>query len=1247
MVQESAREGWSLLSKRARRGPGRLSTCVAAAALFVGSLGAGVAGAAVAGAAPLAVHPKLVKVAAAPRAPEGARELGRVRGSQVIHGAIALQPSDPAGLAAFAAAVSKPGSASYHHYLAPGQFRARFGPAAETIAAVRASLRSAGVSVTSVSSNGLLVDFSGRSSQVAAAFHTRFERFGLTGGRSGYAAVTPISLPSTVASSVASVVGLSDLYHPAPVSLYLHGPARGGPGHRRAKAARASSVPVAGGPAACPAATKAANEYGGLTDTQIAYSYGMDPLLKAGYDGTGQTIAVYELEPFDPSDIMAFDTCYFGSAAATAMMSRLSVVPVDGGQQIGYGSGEAELDVEDVSAMAPGANIDVYEAPNTTFGALDEYNAIVSSDTAKVVTTSWGLCEAAIETGEPGIQEVENTIFEQAAAQGQSIFAAAGDDGSNDCGNHATSPVAPVLSVDDPGSQPYVTSVGGLTIDTATQPPQETVWNDGPQWGAGGGGISSTWAQPAWQSTSVPGVDDQSVIAAAEKLAGNDFCLSSGALAATATACREVPDVSAQADEFTGAITIYYQGQWITIGGTSSATPLWASMLTDIDSTPSCQANGGVGFANPALYSIASIPAEYAASFTNVTTGNNDLFALPGDLYPATSGYNMASGLGSPQVTAPGGGNGLAYYLCAAPAIARPTVTGLSPTVVTSSATTAVTVTGTGFESASGAPQVAGVQVGSLGLPASAVSVSSPTTLVVQVPGAALQHAGDPSAPTTSTGAGIYDVSVTLDGGETSAPGASSRLVLDPSSTTVTTSTASASAGPVVVGTGPAGGNEAGGGTVTVYGVGFSGATQVTFGGVAGSAPVVNSSGTELTTTVPAYGPSTTCLTGDNPTDDVCQVQVQVTTPAGTSATSQILPEYAGAYAFNAQGVFVPPAGTEVSPAPTEYDYFPTPTLTSATSTSLSASGADFVNSNGGTVETLTGTGLGALAVEWYDVGAPNQYTSFSASPVYISPTKDEIVMPAIGSVKTITPEPVSVQTLGSINSSNLSSSTPPSSEVTVDYAPTPKISSVSAVGNAYDAGPAAGGTQLVITGTGLASAASAVFSDLSPSEFSYARTTAVQIVSNDEVTVTTPAANPGFDGVRICDASGCSTYTAPGSPFAPKGSFFTYFAPGNPSLQSIKPWSGPASGGTEVTLTGYNLGFADEVLFGTEAVSAEIVPAILDEGSTTTVTVKAPKGPAGTSVPVRIVTLASLVDGSGPSPVSHYIDFTWHRSAS
>ena len=181
------------------------------------------------------------------------------------------------------------------------------------------------------------------------------------------------------------------------------------------------------------------------------------------------------------------------------MAGRLNVIPVDGGQPQGPGSGESILDVEDVSAMAPGANIDVYEAPNTNAGALDEFAKMIDDDQDQIITSSWGFCEQDEQLADPGAQQAENFMFEQAAAQGQTILNAAGDEGDDSC-NEIQSVIPPSdqnpLSVADPASQPYVLAVGGTTIQNAGQPAVETAWNDGAEWGGTGGGISQSWAMP-------------------------------------------------------------------------------------------------------------------------------------------------------------------------------------------------------------------------------------------------------------------------------------------------------------------------------------------------------------------------------------------------------------------------------------------------------------------------------------------------------------------------------------------------------------------------------------------------------------------------------------------------------------------------------------------------------------------------------------------------------------------------------
>ncbi|MGA8334078.1 MAG: hypothetical protein WB761_05015, partial [Solirubrobacteraceae bacterium] len=140
-----------------------------------------------------------------------------------------------------------------------------------------------------------------------------------------------------------------------------------------------------GSPTPCSAATADAQENDGLTDDQIARSYGAFGQYDNGDLGLGQHIALYELEPFAYSDVRTFDTCFFGAAQAASMLGRLNVIPIDGGQPIGPGSGEANLDVEDLSAMAPDATIDVYESPSPganglIYDPVDNYAAMIDAD---------------------------------------------------------------------------------------------------------------------------------------------------------------------------------------------------------------------------------------------------------------------------------------------------------------------------------------------------------------------------------------------------------------------------------------------------------------------------------------------------------------------------------------------------------------------------------------------------------------------------------------------------------------------------------------------------------------------------------------------------------------------------------------------------------------------------------------------------------------------------------------------------
>ena len=455
----------------------------------------------------------------------------------------------------------------------------------------------------------------------------------------------------------------------------------------------------AGSPRACPAARAASVAADGLTNDQIAHAYGAFGLYAAGDRGAGQHIAIYENEPFLRSDIRTFDTCFFGAAQAAAMQRRLHVIAVDGGQPTGPGTGEASLDVEDVSALAPGATIDVYEGPYTganptDYDSLNEYAAIVDADRDRVVSTSWGLCEQSVQNGQPGIQQAENVLFQQAAAQGQTVFSAAGDNGSDDC--NTTQKPTPVkgqnpVSVDDPSSQPYVVAVGGTAIDDARQPPVEQVWNGGPRGGSGGGGISQSWQMPAWQRTSrvpgiaLPGGGDYRDANAVQRAFGYapGFCRTTAAgatrrrgggpvPAGCCPTCRRRP-IPSPARSASTAAAMPARASPGTAGRRPAAPRRrrrcgrrrWRS------STPRRRARrratrAGVGFVAPQLYALASDPVRYRSSFHDITAGNNDVNGLAGSrLFPARRGYDLATGLGSPQLTGPGGTAGLAYYLCA------------------------------------------------------------------------------------------------------------------------------------------------------------------------------------------------------------------------------------------------------------------------------------------------------------------------------------------------------------------------------------------------------------------------------------------------------------------------------------------------------------------------------------------------------------------------------------------------------
>ncbi|MGI9185011.1 MAG: protease pro-enzyme activation domain-containing protein [Solirubrobacteraceae bacterium] len=579
-----------------------------------------------------------LRIGGAASIPRNALAIGRPPPRTRLHVTFTLAPRDPQALAAYARAVSTPGTSLYRHFLTPVQFARRFGAARRQVALVRNWLRARGLIPGPVSAGALSIPVRASAGALEHGLRIPLHRLALSGGRTALVAGAARAVPGQVAAIVQSVVGLDTVSGRRP--LLVRSPRRQG------SAAPVTPHAVTGGPQPCAGARAAATAQHAYTADQIASAYGFSGAYQAGNRGAGTTVAMYELEPVSAGDLATYESCY-------GLQTALSYVPVDGGAGVGVGSGEAALDIENFIGLAPAANVIVYEGPNSNSGSpgsgpYDTFSAIINQDRAQVVSVSWGECEAALGIADA---RAENTLFEQAAAQGQTIVAASGDSGSEDC-NAGGRLAQNQLAVDDPSSQPLVTGVGGTTLSSLGPRPGESVWNDGGnvagsllQPGAGGGGISDLWTMPRGQLTARPGLN---VLAAG---ATGAQCGHPGGY------CRQVPDVAADANPATGYV-IYWNGSgaspgqtagWQAIGGTSGAAPVWAALVALADSSLPC-AGAPLGGALPALYRSAG--ADYAGTFNDVQSGNNDFAGTHGGRFAAGARYDEATGLGSPNAAA-------------------------------------------------------------------------------------------------------------------------------------------------------------------------------------------------------------------------------------------------------------------------------------------------------------------------------------------------------------------------------------------------------------------------------------------------------------------------------------------------------------------------------------------------------------------------------------------------------------------
>ena len=589
-----------------------------------------------------------VAVGRAPIVPSGAAAAAAPSDSTQLALDIELNTPNLGSLQTAANTVNDPKSPYYHHFLAAGDTAKEFGASAAEVASVDAALEAAGLTPGPVSPDGLFIPVTATVAQARAAFGTNFAGYQV-GSRHVYANTAAPKIDAAVAADISGIVGLDNIVHAVPEYVATN---------KRSKAGTASAaarVHAAVSPGyAVPACADINNSLGNLTPPlrdgvnyytadAVSNIYGLNSVLAGGDNGSGVTVAVFELEAYDPVGVQWMLNCYHSSSVVTQVSvdGGAPNPPADFNTQVGF---EAALDIQNIADLAPGANVIDYTGPY--FGAsttgptqiLDTYRKIITDDKAKVISTSWGLCEAA--AGSTFLQQ-EGTLFSEAALQGQTVVAASLDSGSTGCYNPSDTPPNSSLAVDDPASQPMVLGVGGTTMTGLSNPPQ-SAWNSqyGPNaFGASGGGVSTFQPLPTFQ----------------QGVTGAGYSVNCPSTATNG--CRQVPDVSALADPNEGYViaeqklsdkTIWYQ----IIAGTSGAAPTWAAIYALADASAPCHANGNAGEAAPALYAAGKTPAGYSV-FHDITSGNNGITAFSAPYsYPATSGYDLATGWGVP--VAPG-----------------------------------------------------------------------------------------------------------------------------------------------------------------------------------------------------------------------------------------------------------------------------------------------------------------------------------------------------------------------------------------------------------------------------------------------------------------------------------------------------------------------------------------------------------------------------------------------------------------
>jgi len=538
----------------------------------------------------------------------GATDLGALASTTPLTIEVGLALRDQTGLKQYIHDINTVGNASYGQSLTPAQFLAAYGPTSANVQAVETYLTSQGLGSFAVEPNNMFVTAQGTAAQVEAAFNTPIHSFTLTLGgqtRTVYANTADAQVPSALSGTVAAVLGLNNASR---LSTPLH----------LKTAATAAPNP--------PPPTSA--NLNGFHPPEYAKIY------DAAGVPTGSNTSTAVFAEGDLTQVMKD----LRQEETNDGLPRVpySVVPVGFGSPDVSGLDEWDLDTQSSSGIAGNVkHLYVYDVGSLSDADVGlEFNRFVTDDLAKTGNASFGECESfpAID----GFMLMGDQIAEQAAAQGQTIFASSGDTGSA-CAVAPTNgvPGSGAPEPEYPASSPFITGVGGTTLlaTNATATPPDTYITE-TAWLGGGCGISDFETQPYWQSGSVDAPKGQAPV---DPVMGG----------------RVVPDIAMEADPNTGAL-IVVSGTVTQVGGTSLASPLSMGVWARLETSH----NNSLGYAAPLLYALYNpIPQPYPG-FHDIITGDTG-GAIP---CVATQGYDLATGLGTFDIAqnnaAIGGGSG-------------------------------------------------------------------------------------------------------------------------------------------------------------------------------------------------------------------------------------------------------------------------------------------------------------------------------------------------------------------------------------------------------------------------------------------------------------------------------------------------------------------------------------------------------------------------------------------------------------